>query len=72
MVTAISKNNSVLRQGINFIANGSACATQVTAIDVANGTDFYQVWIFCQYSAGNTSVDGGPVNTWFNGYWLGS
>ena len=46
-------------------------AVTVTAFDVANGTDYYEIFAFADLSAGTANVSGSVSLTGFEGVWLG-
>jgi hypothetical protein len=64
---AIFKNGSILHQGLNYAgATANAVSVPVAVIDVANGTDAYDVRVLGT-SASTLTVNGSASNTWFCG-----
>ena len=72
-VVAIYKNGSIFKYGTQVQESGTGfISIQVNAFDRANGTtDYYEVFVQGQ-GAGNKTVGGNAVNTWFQGIWHGS
>ncbi len=49
--------------------SGSLSSQQVTMVDIANGTDYYEIYAYAA-GAGNKTVAGAVTNTWFQGSML--
>lgn len=66
---------TIFKNGAAFAQSNSACqanlgATFIGAEDRANGTDFYELYIFIVTSSGNATVLGSAFATYFSGAWL--
>jgi len=67
-VLAIYKNGSDFRHGAIAYAVSAGVAEAAIAIqDIANGTDYYEVWCFVGPSAGNKATQGNPTFNYFMG-----
>jgi hypothetical protein len=68
----IYKNGSVFKYGQQSRESGAASlAVSINVYDRANGGDFYEVYA-AGTGAGNKTVAGTAVNTWFQGHWKGA
>lgn len=66
---AIYKNGSAL-----FYSSSGSAVNQgsgpIALSDRANGTDYYQVYVFQTTSSGNVTVSGTNTTSYFQGYWV--
>ena len=69
---SVYKNGVQLHQSILQTSSGtrSAIGIDITVMDVANGTDYYELYCFIRVS-GTGTVNGGVTNTNFCGHWIG-
>jgi hypothetical protein len=65
---AIYKNGVLLRQAVVALP-GASSGSQVSVDDSANGTDYYELFVFVS-SGSVASLDGATANTWFGGHAL--
>ncbi len=65
MVLAIYKNGVRYKDGINTSASATEDAISVHIIDRANGTDYYEVFLYA--TGGALTADGGNTVTYFMG-----
>lgn len=63
---AIYKNGALLRQCVVTASGTAAVSALVSAIDEANGTDFYEFYVQGG-GTGSKTISGAPANTWFEG-----
>lgn len=70
--TAIYKNGAMLLAGApEHTSNTTSICSAVNGHDTANGTDYYEVYVLADTSAGTATVSGNATVSWFSGVWLG-
>ena len=62
----IYKNGSLFRRSVVSASGNAGLTVAVSAVDAANGTDFYEFFVRGA-GAGTKTVSGDPANTWFEG-----
>ena len=63
---AIYKNGTLLHFGTGIATNATA---QITCVDMANGTDYYEAWVYAYTASGTYSVLTGQNDvTYFQGF----
>jgi hypothetical protein len=65
ILAAIYKNGVIAKQGVVYTSSSNG-GSQVSLDDVANGTDYYETYIWVSGPA--PVVDGSPINSYFSGH----
>ncbi len=64
---SIFKNGSQFKGGFNYSAAANDGVAAASLMDVANGTDYYEVFLSLAVTSGTVSVHGSTTWTWFMG-----
>jgi hypothetical protein len=70
MACSIFKNGTSLRQNDQAAPAANVGASMIVIDDVANGTDYYEPWVFITTTSGTAYVSGNPQHTYFYGHVL--
>lgn len=67
-VAKVFKNGAGITTGIGtWCAFAGSMVCPIVCVDVANGTDYYEVFIFTTSQGNVAQVDGNPAHTWWGG-----
>ena len=69
IMVSIYKNGTRYRDGTGICVSNQFAAASVNLIDNCNGTDYYEVYVFCYCSTAATILNG-TMNTYFEGTML--
>jgi hypothetical protein len=68
-ILKVFKNGAVLRQVFTEAATADF-GMNISIVDQANGTDFYEIYVFLAIASGTATVSGVVASTWFMGKML--